>query len=60
MAGYFLTIAAAGGMAITSPLLPAGVVNVAYANTALQIQGGILPLNWLAPALPAGLKLDPV
>jgi uncharacterized protein (TIGR03437 family) len=60
VAGYPLKIVGAGGIAITSPLLPGGVVNVAYTTTALKIQGGTLPLNWFVSTLPAGLSLDPV
>jgi hypothetical protein len=47
-------------MAITSPTLPTGAVNLAYTTTPLQIQGGTLPLNWTTSPLPAGLSLDPV
>jgi uncharacterized protein (TIGR03437 family) len=57
---YSFTIGAAGGIAITSPLLPSGVLNAAYPPTPLQTQGGTLPLNWIATALPAGLTLDTV
>jgi uncharacterized protein (TIGR03437 family) len=53
-------IAAPGGMAIISPLLPSGVVNVLYTATTLQVQGGTLPLNWFAWGLPAGLSLNTV
>lgn len=56
-ATYPLTINA-GGMAITSPTLPSGVLNVPYIATALQVQGGTLPLTWSTSALPAGLSFD--
>ena len=45
--------------AITTTTLPGGTAGTLYQAT-LQATGGTAPLNWsIAPALPAGLTLDP-
>ena len=51
--------AAAGGVAITTSMLPSAVANRAYSLT-LAAEGGVSPFHWsLSGALPEGLQLDP-
>jgi hypothetical protein len=50
--------AAAGGVVITTSMLPSPVANRAYSLT-LAAEGGVPPLHWsLSGALPEGLLLD--
>ena len=54
-----LEVLPAGSMTITTQSLPNGVVNVAYASTTFQQQGGVAPILWGSPSLPAdGLSLS--
>jgi hypothetical protein len=46
------------GMTIATPSLPGGVLNVPYASTTLQQQGGTAPIVWSSLGLPAGLALS--
>jgi uncharacterized protein (TIGR03437 family) len=53
-----LNILLAGSMTITTQSLPNGVVNAPYVSTALQQQGGTLPITWTPTSLPPGISLS--
>jgi uncharacterized protein (TIGR03437 family) len=55
-----LNVLLSGSMTIITQSLPNGVVNAPYVSTALQQQGGTLPISWSPTSLPPGLSLSPM
>lgn len=53
---YTLVIAAAPAIAIAPDALPAGKVNLAYAETTLSVSGGTAPYTYKVEGLPEGLS----
>ncbi|WKT95217.1 autotransporter domain-containing protein [Brucella anthropi] len=54
---YTLVIAAAPTIEIAPKALPAGKVNLAYAETTLSVSGGTAPYTYKVEGLPEGLSL---
>ncbi|WP_432475141.1 putative Ig domain-containing protein [Brucella anthropi] len=54
---YTLVIAAAPTIEIAPDALPAGKVNLAYAETTLSVSGGTAPYTYKVEGLPEGLSL---